>query len=110
MFLADINQCNALDTIREKIEQFRKSRSKYRTANLWLQYLKMICIQRDFKKSRDNLQLVAALESLKAIIPHFTAFCPNLYAKSAWAYLNQMECIKEDNAEVAALLEKKDTI
>lgn len=36
VFLADKNQCNALDTIREKIEQFRQSRLKYRTANLWV--------------------------------------------------------------------------
>ncbi|VDI77901.1 Hypothetical predicted protein [Mytilus galloprovincialis] len=29
----------------------------------------------------------------------------NLYAKSAWIYLNQMECLKDKNAEVAALFE-----
>ncbi|VDI57080.1 Hypothetical predicted protein [Mytilus galloprovincialis] len=67
--LDDINQSNSLDTIKEKIKQFRQSRSKYKTANLWFH------------------------------------FWHNLYAKSAWIYINQMECLKEHNAEVAALFE-----
>ncbi|CAC5394644.1 unnamed protein product [Mytilus coruscus] len=39
------------------------------------------------------------------MLPYFTTSGHNLYAKSAWIYLNQMECLKEQNAEVAALFE-----
>ncbi|CAC5414721.1 unnamed protein product [Mytilus coruscus] len=49
--LTDINQSNALNIIRDKIEQFRQLRSKHRTAKLWFQYMDMICILRDFIKA-----------------------------------------------------------
>ncbi|CAG2196498.1 unnamed protein product [Mytilus edulis] len=52
--LDDINQSNSLDTIKEKIEQFRQSRSKYKTANLWFHYMDMVCILRDFILGREN--------------------------------------------------------
>ncbi|CAG2218584.1 Kinesin heavy chain,Kinesin-like protein KIN-14Q,Kinesin-like protein KIF18B,Kinesin-like protein KIF3B,Kinesin-like protein KIN-12D,Kinesin-like protein KIN-7I,Chromosome-associated kinesin KIF4,Kinesin-like protein KIN-12B,Kinesin-like protein KIN-12E,Kinesin-like protein 5,Kinesin-II 85 kDa subunit,Kinesin-II 95 kDa subunit,Kinesin-like protein KIF15-A,Kinesin-related protein 3,Kinesin-like protein unc-104,Kinesin-like protein KIF18A,Kinesin-like protein KIN-14P,Kinesin-1 heavy chain,Kinesin-like protei len=96
---------NSLDTIKEKIEQFRQSRSKYKTANLWFQYMDMICILRDFIKAERTGNWTLHLESLKAMLPYFTASGHNLYAKSAWIYINQMECLKEHNAEVAALFE-----
>ncbi|VDI53446.1 Hypothetical predicted protein [Mytilus galloprovincialis] len=103
--LADVNQSNSLDTIKEKIQQFRHSRSKYKTANLWFQYMDMICILRDFIKAERTGNWTLHLESLKAMLPYFTASGHNLYAKSAWIYLNQMECLKDKNAEVAALFE-----
>ncbi|CAC5362548.1 unnamed protein product [Mytilus coruscus] len=96
--LTDINQSNAMKIIRDKIEQFRQSRSKHRTANLWFQYPPR------FYKGREN-NWHFHLESLKAMLPYFTASGHNLYVKSAWIYLNQMECLKEQNAEVAALFE-----
>ncbi|CAG2195214.1 unnamed protein product [Mytilus edulis] len=103
--LADVNQSNSLDTIKDKIQQFRHSRSKYKTANLWFQYMDMICILRDFIKAERTGNWTLHLESLKAMLPYFTASGHNLYAKSAWIYLNQMECLKDKHAEVAALFE-----
>ncbi|CAG2232857.1 unnamed protein product [Mytilus edulis] len=93
--LADVNQSNSLDTIKDKIQQFRHSRSKYKTANLWFQYMDMICILRDFIKAERTGNWTLHLESLKAMLPYFTASGHNLYAKSAWIYLNQMECLKD---------------
>ncbi|CAG2204334.1 unnamed protein product [Mytilus edulis] len=88
LFLTDIDQSNALNIIRDKIEEFRQSRTKHRTAKLWFQYMDMICILRDFIKAERTGNWHLHLESLKAML---------LY--SFWPQ-------SKKNAEVAALFER----
>ena len=103
--LSDINNSDALNVIRTNIEHFRQSRSKCRAAKLWFQYMEMICILRDFIKAEKTGNWNMHLESLKSMLPYFVASGHNLYIKSAWIYINQMENLKEQNTEVAAFFE-----
>jgi hypothetical protein len=107
--LSDINNSDALSAIRTNIEHFRQSRSKCRTANLWFQYMDMICILRDFIKAERTGNWNMHLKSLKSMLPYFAASGHNLYVKSAWIYINQMEHLKEQKTEVAAF-SKLDTM
>ena len=103
--LSDINNSDALSAIRTNIEHFRQSRSKCRTAKLWFQYMDMICILRDFIKAERTGNWNMHLESLKSMLSYFAASGHNLYVKSAWKYINQMEHLKEQKTEAAAFFE-----
>jgi hypothetical protein len=103
--LTEINQSVALDVIQRKIIQFRLSRSNCRTANLWFQYMDMISILRDFIKAERTGNWRLHIESLKDMLPYFAAAGHNLYVKSACIYIQQMECLKEQNPGLVALFE-----
>ena len=46
--LKDIENSKALVLVKEKMDLFRESCKKYRTANLWFQYMDMLAILRQF--------------------------------------------------------------
>lgn len=103
--LTDVNQSIALNLIRGKIDQFRQSRSKYRTANLWFQYMDMVGILRDFIKAERTGNWNLHLQSVRNMLPYLAASGHNMYVKSAWIYLHQMESLKENKPEIASLFE-----
>jgi hypothetical protein len=65
----------------------------------------MICILRDFIKAERTGNWNMHLESLKSMLSYFAASGHNLYVKSAWKYINQMEHLKEQKTEAAAFFE-----
>ena len=104
--LKDIENSKALVLVKEKMDLFRESCKKYRTANLWFQYMDMLAILRQFIRAERTGDWRLHLESLKAMLPFFAASGHNLYAKSVWVYLNQMEGLADTHPDIAALFEK----
>ena len=71
-----------------------------RTLTLWLQYMKMLDILRQFIKAErmGNWQLHS--KSTYEMLPYFAASGHNLYTKSAYIYLQIMCRIEETHPEV----------
>ena len=87
---ADLSSSEVLSRVTHKVEEERKSMSDQRTAQLWLQYLNMIAILKIFIKAERTGDWTLHLAAVKGMLPFFAAAGHNLYAKSAYLYLQKM--------------------
>ncbi|XP_045211013.2 uncharacterized protein LOC123562441 [Mercenaria mercenaria] len=72
----------------------------YRTARLWIQYMEMITILRDFIRAERTSNWYDHLRSVFRMLPFFAASGHNLYLKSAYIYLQKMLQLKASHPEV----------
>ena len=71
-----------------------------RTAKLWIQFLQMVKILQLFIKAERTGNWVLHLDAVRKMLPTFAAAGHNLYAKSAYLYLQQMEELPNSHPEV----------
>ncbi|MCG8032822.1 MAG: hypothetical protein JAZ03_11695, partial [Candidatus Thiodiazotropha taylori] len=71
-----------------------------RTATLWLQYMEMVDILRRFLKAERTGNWALHLQSVHDMLPYFAASGHNLYAKSAYLYLQMMQALPETHPEL----------
>ena len=83
-----------------KIFEEKKSSFKGRTAKLWIEYMKMVDLLRKFIKAERTGNWKLHLQSVEEMLPYFAACGHNLYAKSAYIYLQFMQDLEETNPSV----------
>ena len=79
-----------IDEINAKLVQVTDSLKVSRTSSLWIQYMEMIDILRKSLKAERTGDWKLHLASVFAMLPYFAASGHNLYAKSAYLYLQLM--------------------
>ena len=79
-----------IDDINDKLVQVIDSLKVARTSRLWIQYMEMIDILRKSLKAERTGDWKLHLASVCEMLPYFAAAGHNLYAKSAYLYLQLM--------------------
>ena len=74
--------------------------SESRTARLWLQYIEMVELLRQFIKAERTGKWQLHLKTLRDMLPFFTASGHNLYAKSAYLYLVKMNALQKTHPKL----------
>ena len=97
---ANLSSSEVLSRVTHKVEEERKSMSDQRTAQLWLQYLDMIAILKTFIKAERTGDWTLHLAAVKDMLPFFAAAGHNLYAKSAYLYLQKMCQLEQTHPDV----------
>ncbi|WAR05755.1 hypothetical protein MAR_021124 [Mya arenaria] len=87
----DICENKLLGDFEQTYEVSTQNLRKYRTAKLWLQYMKMINILKDFIAAERMGKWQDHLQSLKRMLPYFAAAGHNLYLKSKQDALRTIE-------------------
>ena len=79
-----------------------KSRLKvYPTAALWIQYLEIIDIYRQFVFAERTGNWELSLQSIHEMLPYFAAAGHNLYLKSVYHYLETMKKLPESHPSIS---------
>ena len=78
----------------------RKESMTSRTARLWVQYMNMVDILRQFLKAERTGNWMLHLQSVKDMLPYFAASGHSLYAKSAYIYVQSMCHLPETHPDV----------
>ena len=73
---------------------------EYRTARLWIQYMEMVSVLRDFIRAERTGNWYGHLKSVFRMLPFFAASGHNLYLKSAYIYLQNMLKLKDTHPDV----------
>lgn len=89
-----------LTEIEQIIKEERERLSKYPTAKLWIQYMDMIHIMKIFIKAERTGNWQMHLYAVKEMLPFFAATGHNLYLKSAYTYLQQMQTLEGDHPDI----------
>ena len=96
----DVHDNDVIDYIAKRLDNISKSMKAPRTSTLWLQYMRMPDILRKFIKAERTGDWQLHLRSTYEILSYFAASGHNLYAKSAYIYLQSMRKLEETNPEV----------
>ena len=96
----NLYEIDVIDSIAKRLNDVSKLMKSSRTSTVWLQYMKMLDILRQFIKAErmENWQL--HLKSTYEMLPYFAASGHNLYTKSAYIYLQIMCKIEEMHPEI----------
>ena len=78
------------NAVNNRIQTFKVSFGQNRTAKLWIEYMNMIDLLRQFITAERSGHWLLHLKSLQQMLPYLAASGHNLYAKSAHAYLEDM--------------------
>uniref|UniRef100_K1PS75 Uncharacterized protein n=1 Tax=Magallana gigas TaxID=29159 RepID=K1PS75_MAGGI len=82
--------------IRDKTKKIKQSR----TAKLWLLFSEMVAILKRFLVAERTGDWQLHLSTLQEMLPYYAAAGHNLYAKSVYLYLSQMQDIDRVHSEV----------
>jgi len=97
------NACKAEVVLRiqEQLNAYTdKLRQTSRTAQLWIQYMEMVELLRTFVKAERTGNWQLHFSTLKQMLPYFTAAGHNMYAKSVYLYLADMQKLSTTNPEL----------
>ena len=100
--IAEIYLDSLLDTAKEKVD-IAKELANHPTARLWLQYMDMVALLRQFIEAERTGNWELHLQSLRDMLPFYAAAGHNLYAKSVYIYLQQMLELNSNHADVLQL-------
>lgn len=82
------------DQLHLKLENEKLRVGEGRTAKLWLQYMVMVDLLREFIKAERTGNWMLHLKSAQAMLPYLAAAGHTLYAKSIYIYVQQMLDLK----------------
>ena len=91
-----------LDRIAKKVDDQKAALSCHPTARLWLQYMDMVALLRQFIKAERTGNWALHLHSLQEMLPYYAAAGHNSYAKSVHIYLQQMLRLQTQHPDVHA--------
>ena len=97
--LDDVLKDDVFVKLNNKIIEWKQSMEGYKTAKLWLQYMEMVQILRDFIRSARNGDWALYLHSLQEMLP-FLASSGHNYTKSLVLFLAKMEKLSETHPEI----------
>ena len=89
-----------LDRIERQLEEEKRKMDGHRTAQLWLQYMDMVDILRRFARAERTGNWHLHLRTLREMLPFLAAAGHNLYTKSIYIYLLQMQDLPFSHPEV----------
>ena len=92
--------------VEDRLQMSKNDLAKSRTAKLWLLYLEMISVLKQFIKAEREGNWDLHLHSMSRMLPFFAASGHNLYAKSAYIYLQNMENLSITHPSVHRLFQK----
>ncbi|CAH3187344.1 unnamed protein product [Porites lobata] len=104
--IAEIYSDSLLDTAKERVDIKKKELANHPTARLWLQYMDMVALLRQFIEAERTGNWEVHLQSLRDMLPFYAAAGHNLYAKSVYIYLQQMLELNSKHADVLELFKK----
>ncbi|CAH3149612.1 unnamed protein product, partial [Porites lobata] len=104
--IAEIYSDSLLDTAKERVDIKKKELANHPTARLWLQYMDMVALLRQFIEAERTGNWELHLQSLRDMLPFYAAAGHNLYAKSVYIYLQQMLELNSKHADVLELFKK----
>ena len=93
----EICQKEVIQKLKEGLKRMVCSLESSKTASLWLQYLEMIDILRNFIRAQRTGKWELYLQSLSDMLPYLAASGHNHYTKCVWIYLQQMSKLEDDN-------------
>lgn len=96
----DTCRSEVLARVIERLSKAKKSMQNLRTANLWLQFMKMMEILRKFIKGERMGIWKMHIQAMYEMLPYLAASGHNLYTKSIHIYLQQMSKLQETSPEV----------
>ncbi|CAG2250738.1 unnamed protein product [Mytilus edulis] len=94
--LENIQNHENVEDIYQSIKNEFERLSKYPTAKLWIQYMDMIKIMKLFIKAERTGDWFLHLHAVQEMLPFFAATGHNLYLKSAYCYLQQMQTLETE--------------
>ncbi|CAH3116456.1 unnamed protein product [Porites lobata] len=104
--IAEIYSDSLLDTAKERVDIKKKELANHPTARLWLQYMDMVALVRQFIEAKRTGNWELHRQSLRDMLPFHAAAGHNLYAKSVYIYLQQMLELNSKHADVLELFKK----
>lgn len=96
----DLHSNDLLKTIMQHFTETKKKLQASRTAKIWIQYMDMIDLLRDFLRSERTGNWKLHLAKVEKMIPYLVAAGHNNYTKSARIYLQQMEQLEHTHPDV----------
>jgi hypothetical protein len=97
---SQVNCSGELNSVAKKLEDRRVSLKDHRTAMLWLEYMKMVDILRKLIKGERTGNWMIHLQAVSDMLPYFAAAGHNMYAKSAYIYLQFMQDLEKTKLAV----------
>ena len=89
-----------IETVQQRLQNQRLTSNP--TARLWIQYMSMVDLLRQFLKAEHTGNWHLHLKSLQEMLPYFAAAGHNLYTKSVRIYLQQMLQLQAQHPDVYA--------
>ena len=87
-------------SIQEKLEHYKENLHENKTAKLWLTNTEMVNTVCKITKAQGVCNWLLRLEAISEWLPYFAAIGHNLYAKSAYLYLQSMIELSSTNPDV----------
>jgi len=97
--VSDIDSSVELQLIHDKLEN-EVNQIQQRTGRLWVMYMKLIDIVREFLRSESTGDWLLNLQAMRDMLPYLAASGHNLYTKSLYIYLQKMNKLQETNSEL----------
>ena len=98
--IEDLEDSDVITEMHRLLSKWENSRTCLRTARLWLQYIEMVDILKQFLQAERLGNWELHLKSLSEMLPYLAAGGHNLYTKSGRLYLQQMDGLRSENPTV----------
>ena len=97
---SDVDLNTVVHQLQVKLEDEKKKMSTFRVAKLWIQYIEMVDILRNFIRAERLGDWLLHRQCLFDMLPSLAASGPNLYVKSLHIYLQDMFELESKHPEV----------
>lgn len=95
----------ALEKVQEMTTKNTNEQMQKRTGRLWIQYMEMVSLMRQFIKAERTGDWNLHLQSVKQMLPYYAAAGHNNYLKSSYIYLQNMLNLKNTHPNVEKLFQ-----
>ena len=99
MVPSEITLSKAFHSVKERLLDALNA-VEHRTGKLWIMYMKLIDIVRNFLRSKRTGDWKLHLATLQTLLPYFAASGNNLYTKSVYLYLQKMWKLEHSNLDI----------
>ena len=93
---------DALKAVEKEFELQKMHFKEFRTSNLWLSFCEMVAVLKRFLLAERTGDWELHLLSVQEMLPYLAAAGHNLYTKSAYIYLSQMQNLKATYPDIYA--------
>ena len=100
---AQLESSSALKKLQDIQKSNVKALQEAKTAQLWLQYMEMVRLARQFIKAERTGNWKLHLQTVLDMLPYFAASGHNNYLKSGYLYVQQMIALGKTNPNVEKL-------
>ncbi len=93
----------ALQKVKKLVDQTILKSAEARTGKIWIQYMQMVSLMRQFIKAERTGNWELHLKSLMEMLPYYAAAGHNNYMKSAYLYIQNMLELKNSHPQIDKL-------